>query len=1652
MERRRKRRRKKKRAKDHPRTRRRTKARKSRRIPCRRAKSQKLPRWRLLLPSSREQLWTHGRRSGGESPNGQRGISRRSHPRRTLPPQRLGRTRVPVLPGKQKERHGLWPVQQGAPALGDVSWDVDRTSSSANATCPGARGRSRRPSGQNSPSGHGLLPSGDVQEGLRAHIPGDDDLSGNAGCSPERPCLSGGGFDHPTTEVSGANPSGPALVRVPAAGDTSGRNFDVDSTHRSSPGQERSFPRSKDAVCSSLPGWEATQVSGNWWQRQKRQRTGKGRQQRQEQEPRRKRRQEWEERSDELRSGNAPLHTGPALGNSFPEIAQPAGDLNASSYEGGVATAPCCEDAELALAPEGGNPIHTTGGLAQSLHVTGAPALKMNSFESVMDNAGPMCQASFSMPFEDADGRERVRKKKGGVLADLDGKNMSTCGSFLLQRLLECLPLRSQYTGKVGNLALFPLPSSRDVFLELDETAGDDVLSWMTCLCISLNSVWGGDLFHEGDVRPVQWKCLEMLLGQVKRFCCFDAPLENLDWESFLKVKTIDYKGDEVKVARYFKWENINPALPLEIGRVPLSEVCTLGCKYYVENFDLYLKPREDWKIVKAPRVMVEDCDWSAVCDGLVKAGVCCFLEEHEVFSIDGSPLLNGLFGVTKDDFTDSGIEIYRLIMNLIPLNELCMPLSGDVATLPTWSAMSPFFLQPHENLLVSSEDVKCFFYVMQVPQCWVKFLAFNKLVPDEVLSPELRGQGRRFYLASVVLPMGFLNSVSLVRRNLAQYSADRLSLEDSGQLQSSMVFRKDKPFPVGTPLWRIYLDNYDLLEKVKATKMVELEGSTAPGALALREEYVHWDVPRNVKKSVQRASKCEVQGATVDGVEGIAYPRESKLGKYFSLALSLLESHSGTQKQWQVVCGGLVYFTMFRRPLLGCLNRVWQHIEQFKSSPSRYRPHPQDCRIEVLRLLGLLPLAFMNFRLSVHPLVTASDASSKGGGICVSSGTTRLGSSVASGGLRGQLPDEHGDQQILVVGLFDGIGALRVAIELLGIPVLGYVSVERHAPGHRVVESHFPGVVLFNDVRDITGEVVKQLSTQFSQASMVLLGAGPPCQGVSGLNYDRKGALRDQRSCLFSEVPRIRKLFQDHFCWCPTFSLMESVASMDEADRDTMTQGIGDQPIWCDAGCFTWCHRPRLYWCNWELVEGHGFSLTQATNSSPSRLFLEGSQVLSSVLRAGWLKVAPEKPFPTFTTSRPNPLPGRKPAGIAQCTVEDLQRWSEDHHRFPPYQYMESNCVVNAANVLRVPDVAEREMMLGFPVDYTQSCLPKSQRKSSEANDVRLTLLGNSWSVPVVACLLSQLFSRLGFIEPITPQEILNRLVPGTDPAVQGRLFRLPLNPSRSGTEDLSQELAYKLSNLVSIKGEDIMLTGTTNQQAKFHRLRATVPSRCWKWKIVTGWRWKHPGEHINSLELKAVLTTLRWRVEHQLHLGTRMIHLTDSLVCLHALCRGRIYFGRRPSALLGIRAHRPESSGQALKVGAKSPHKVSECQSVSFWKPPNPKKEQSNVVPWARSANLRCSLPPVAGMTLHWMVFYSFSASTIFSFLLNEPKWILLFVTILNTCGAQAWAGPKLMIQWQHFKTINPIFEATCKVPSVFSKPGRSTRSPTEPHLFLN
>lgn len=146
--------------------------------------------------------------------------------------------------------------------------------------------------------------------------------------------------------------------------------------------------------------------------------------------------------------------------------------------------------------------------------------------------------------------------------------------------------------------------------------------------------------------------------------------------------------------------------------------------------------------------------------------------------------------------------------------------------------------------------------------------------------------------------------------------------------------------------------------------------------------------------------------------------------------------------------------------------------------------------------------------------------------------------------------------------------------------------------------------------------------------------------------------------------------------------------------------------------------------------------------------------------------------------------------------------------------------------------------------------------------SDCRLSLLGNSWSVPVVCVLLASLFRLVGWVDDLCVQDILDRLTPGRAKDLPSLLLRPPLRRTTAATVEPTG-LVPRILGQVSVKGEDILLQLGSDAPTWYHRFRVSLPGKLWRWREVEGWRWQGAPEHINCLELRAVKTSLVWRIQ---------------------------------------------------------------------------------------------------------------------------------------------------------------------------------------------
>ena len=627
---------------------------------------------------------------------------------------------------------------------------------------------------------------------------------------------------------------------------------------------------------------------------------------------------------------------------------------------------------------------------------------------------------------------------------------------------------------------------------------------WYFNVVVALNYLHGGKHVSLECSTPteVQQRILDFLRGRVDCFLTHEFRVDVFDWREFLRTRSLSYTGEEVKSACWTSWENIKPALPYgSVGSVPALDLAEGGVREFLINPQNFLRNGWDKQCVRSSRVMVSDSDWGNLARGLVQYNLCAILPKSAILHCGGAPVFNGLFGVETGEQAE-GVEVHRLIMNLIPTNSLFLPVDGDVQTLPLLPQMNAFEIQPSEELLISSEDIRAMFYIFGLPFCWFPYFAFNKPVPEDLVPP---GVNESCYLCSKVLPMGFISSVGVaqhIHRNFL-----RKVQGDPKALMPYAEIRRDRSLSLSNPRWRVYLDNLDLLHNVNPDLVGILEGEVSDHMASLITCYNQAGIPLNNKKSVKQKTFAEIQGAEIDGSLGVSRPKREKMGKYASTTVSLLRKKKCSRKEIQVVCGGLVYFSMFRRPLMSCLNYVWRFIQFFDDPGPLQRELPSAVVSELSMFLCLLPLAHQDFRSPISRYVTASDASMTGGGLCVSDGLTPYGFKVSSGAFRGENVDDIPERGVVCVGLFDGVGSLRLALEVLRVNVQLHISVESDEHAKRVVEGHFNNVVQLDSVDDITPEMCQRWAGKASGAGMVIVGAGQ-CQGVNRPNGERSGSV----------------------------------------------------------------------------------------------------------------------------------------------------------------------------------------------------------------------------------------------------------------------------------------------------------------------------------------------------------------------------------------------------------------------------------------------------------------------------------------------------------------------------------------------------------------
>lgn len=175
------------------------------------------------------------------------------------------------------------------------------------------------------------------------------------------------------------------------------------------------------------------------------------------------------------------------------------------------------------------------------------------------------------------------------------------------------------------------------------------------------------------------------------------------------------------------------------------------------------------------------------------------------------------------------------------------------------------------------------------------------------------------------------------------------------------------------------------------------------------------------------------------------------------------------------------------------------------------------------------------------------------------------------------------------VLSLFDGMSCGRLALDRAGIEYDKYYASEIDKHAIKVATCNYPDTIELGDINNW-----RQWPIDWSQVDLIL--AGSPCQGFSFAG--KQLAFDDPRSRLFF-------VFVDILNHVTSANqkvkfLLENVV-MKQEFQEIITQQVGVEPVLINSSLVSAQNRRRLYWANWhfEQPQDQGILLKDIVESS---------------------------------------------------------------------------------------------------------------------------------------------------------------------------------------------------------------------------------------------------------------------------------------------------------------------------------------------------------------------------------------------------------------------------------------------------------------------
>ena len=479
-------------------------------------------------------------------------------------------------------------------------------------------------------------------------------------------------------------------------------------------------------------------------------------------------------------------------------------------------------------------------------------------------------------------------------------------------------------------------------------------------------------------LSPNQKKALSAMAEVVDRNVVMEDELPTLaEAKNLLASKRYDYCGNPVEHMMDLEADKVIPTWPKigEAAKCCITDFLSGEALEAMKTPEKYLLPEDKMPLnSKRSKVRASDEEWLKICRAAAQRGMMTTVDDANIpRDRSGHLVVNGAGGVRKlKEVNGRTVELLRFISILVPTNEVTIQLPGAQDSLPYVGQLTALLLDKDELAFVESEDFTSAFNLFYVPDNWAPFFAYSKKVSGAAFGLEASTLVRP---ALRVIPMGWHSAVTLVQMAVRSIVFDRVGVDMASSVE------KEKPLPRGPVLTVVYLDNFDEIHKLK---MVDEKLSSAePSDTHVRFNNVcdELGLPRNGAKQLIHAFSGAIQGGELDGENGVLRLAPEKLRNFIAISLGLVCQRQVQEFQIRHWVGKAAFAATFRRPLFAILEKVFDLIQRTMSSPEPMTSHEID---EVLSFLVMAGHAQSELRVELSTTISCTDASPYGGGSAV--------------------------------------------------------------------------------------------------------------------------------------------------------------------------------------------------------------------------------------------------------------------------------------------------------------------------------------------------------------------------------------------------------------------------------------------------------------------------------------------------------------------------------------------------------------------------------------------------------------------------------------------------------------------------------------------